>query len=145
MGINRAKHRASFRRTRIEKFEVGTVLDFFTFRCIRLFFLSSVTHRGLYIYIYPERVRNERSFVPIYRSIISWLALFWENRGDRPLSLHAIYDWFKVLVLFFPLSLCAAPATEKNTETWLLCRRPAHAIPLSLSRSLSFVSFLFLL
>lgn len=107
------------------EFELGTVLHFFTFRSIGffilflLFFFFRNTQRRayIYIYIYPERVRNERSYVPIYRSIISWLALFWENRGDRPLSLHAIYDWFKVLVLFFPLSLCAAPATEKNTET----------------------------
>lgn len=50
--------------------------------------------------------KRDRSFVPICRSIISWLALFWENRGVRPLSLHAIYDWFKVLVLLFLPVLC---------------------------------------
>lgn len=61
----------------------------------------------------PQKERDP--FGSIYKPIISWLALFWENCGDRSLSLHAVYDWFKVLVLsssFF----CLVPALHLQHE-----------------------------
>jgi len=70
--------------------------------------------------------KGRRSFGSIYKPIISWLALFWEKRGDRSLSLRAIYDWFKVLVLYFFLSPVLHLQHEKkhgNMITMLGLRR----------------------